>query len=389
MPAATQALLEDSAVNIDEWIAAEVEQAFAVQEGTAFVSGDGTNKPKGFLSYTTVANASWEWGKLGYVATGEAGDFPASDPSDVLVDLIYALKAGYRQNGVFVMNRKTQATVRKFKDYGRRLSLAAAGDRGRPRLADDVRGDRGRGHAGRRRQQLLGGVRRFPPRLSDRRPPGRAGAARSVLGQALRAVLHHQAGRRRRAGLRRDQAAEVRGELRAAGAAPGVRVGATQHCINDAAATPRRFVLARYAAARISSDTTHMFQDHPAWVAHQRARWLRPDAHLFVRPDAHRFMPPGAPRLTGKDAVRYFWPDPASDRRAQALDHTHDAQLAAARASLARLKRDVAALAFELKFRRLLREKAYNPDQPRVPAGNPDGGQWMDGNGTARACWSK
>jgi HK97 family phage major capsid protein len=118
MPAATQALLEDSAVNIDEWIAAEVEQAFAVQEGTAFVSGDGTNKPKGFLSYTTIANASWEWAKIGYVATGEAGDFPASDPSDVLVDLIYALKAGYRQNGTFVMNRKTQANVRKFKDTG-------------------------------------------------------------------------------------------------------------------------------------------------------------------------------------------------------------------------------------------------------------------------------
>jgi len=118
MPAATQTLLEDSAVNLDEWIAAEVEQVFAVQEGTAFVSGDGTNQPKGFLSYTTVANASWEWAKIGYVATGEAGAFPDEDPSDVLVDLIYALKAGYRQNGTFVMNRKTQATVRKFKDTG-------------------------------------------------------------------------------------------------------------------------------------------------------------------------------------------------------------------------------------------------------------------------------
>ena len=50
MPAATAALLEDAAVNIDEWLAAEVEQAFAVQEGTAFVTGDGTNKPKGFLA---------------------------------------------------------------------------------------------------------------------------------------------------------------------------------------------------------------------------------------------------------------------------------------------------------------------------------------------------
>jgi HK97 family phage major capsid protein len=116
MPAATPSLLEDAAVNVDEWLAAEVEQAFAEQEGTAFVTGDGSNKPKGFLSYTNIANASWEWGKLGYVASGAAGDWPEEDPSDVLVDLIYALRAGYRQNGNFVMNRKTQAAIRKFKD---------------------------------------------------------------------------------------------------------------------------------------------------------------------------------------------------------------------------------------------------------------------------------
>jgi HK97 family phage major capsid protein len=118
MPAATATLLEDSAVNIDQWLAAEVEQAFAVQEGTAFVTGDGTNKPKGFLSYTTVANASWTWGNIGYIASGAAGAFASSNPSDALVDLIYAVKAGYRQNGSFVMNRKTQGSVRKFKDSG-------------------------------------------------------------------------------------------------------------------------------------------------------------------------------------------------------------------------------------------------------------------------------
>ncbi len=116
MPAATATLLEDSAVNIDEWLASEVEQAFADQEGIAFVTGDGTNKPKGFLSYTNVANASWSWGNIGYIATGVAGAFPALDPSDVLIDLIYAVRAGYRRNGMFVMNRKTQAEVRKFKD---------------------------------------------------------------------------------------------------------------------------------------------------------------------------------------------------------------------------------------------------------------------------------
>jgi len=118
MPAATATLLEDSAVNIDEWLASEVESAFAMQEGTAFVTGDGTNKPKGFLSYDQVLNADWEWGKLGVIETGVDGGFPAADPSDILVDLVYAVKAGYRQNGSFVMNRKTQGAIRKFKDDG-------------------------------------------------------------------------------------------------------------------------------------------------------------------------------------------------------------------------------------------------------------------------------
>ena len=118
MPAATATLLEDAAVNIDQWLAQEVEQVFAAQEGTAFVSGDGSNKPKGFLSYTAVDNASWTWGDIGYVASGAAGAFPSSDPSDVLVDLVYAVNAGYRQNAVFVMNRKTQSAIRKFKDSG-------------------------------------------------------------------------------------------------------------------------------------------------------------------------------------------------------------------------------------------------------------------------------
>jgi HK97 family phage major capsid protein len=116
MPAATATLLDDAAVDLDDWLAGEIDQVFAEQEGMAFVSGDGVNKPKGFLSYTTVANASWSWGNIGTIATGVAGAFAASNPSDSLVDLIYALKPGYRQNATFVMNRRTQAAIRKFKD---------------------------------------------------------------------------------------------------------------------------------------------------------------------------------------------------------------------------------------------------------------------------------
>src|SRR5690606_23086181 len=83
--------VDDAVVDLDQWIASEVEAAFAEQEGAAFVSGDGVSKPQGFLSYTAVAEASWAWGKIGYILTGVSGALPTSSPSDILIDTIYAL----------------------------------------------------------------------------------------------------------------------------------------------------------------------------------------------------------------------------------------------------------------------------------------------------------
>ncbi|UJQ95948.1 phage major capsid protein [Mariluticola halotolerans] len=116
MPAATSSFLDDAAVDVGQWIAEEVNAAFAEQETTAFVTGNGTNKPRGFLDETMAAESAWSWGKLGYIATGEADSFPDGMESDVLIDLVYALKAGYRQNASWVMNRRTQAAIRKLKD---------------------------------------------------------------------------------------------------------------------------------------------------------------------------------------------------------------------------------------------------------------------------------
>lgn len=116
MPAATQSLLDDAHVDLEAWIADEVQTVFAEQEGAAFVTGDGVARPRGFLSYDKVANGSYAWGKVGYIATGNDGTFDASNPSDDLVDLIYAPKQAYRANGKWVMNRSTQGTIRKFKD---------------------------------------------------------------------------------------------------------------------------------------------------------------------------------------------------------------------------------------------------------------------------------
>jgi len=114
--AATQTLLDDSFVNLEDWIASEVEDAFAGKERAAFVSGDGSDEPKGFLAYDLVAEGSHVWGKIGYIATGVDGGFAASDPVDDLIDLIYTPKTQYRQNARFVMNRKTLSAVRKLKD---------------------------------------------------------------------------------------------------------------------------------------------------------------------------------------------------------------------------------------------------------------------------------
>ena len=116
MPAATQTLLDDSQVDIEQWLADEVQIVFAEQEGAAFVNGDGSNKPTGFLHYTAVADGSWTWGNIGYIASGADGAFAASNPTDALLTLAYAPKQGYRANARFVMNRKTESTVRKFKD---------------------------------------------------------------------------------------------------------------------------------------------------------------------------------------------------------------------------------------------------------------------------------
>jgi HK97 family phage major capsid protein len=116
MPAATQVLLDDAQVDIEQWLANEVQIVFAEQEGAAFINGDGSNKPTGFLHYTAVADASWTWGNIGYIASGAAGAFATDDPTDALINLAYAPKQGYRANGTWVMNRKTESVIRKFKD---------------------------------------------------------------------------------------------------------------------------------------------------------------------------------------------------------------------------------------------------------------------------------
>ena len=115
-PAATQTMLDDASMSIENWLADEVSIEFAEQEGSAFVNGDGIAKPRGILGYDMVANSAYAWGKVGFIKTGAASDFATTAPADVLIDLIHSLKRGYRQNGAFLLNDLTLAEIRKFKD---------------------------------------------------------------------------------------------------------------------------------------------------------------------------------------------------------------------------------------------------------------------------------
>ncbi|MHC0053111.1 phage major capsid protein [Actibacterium sp. D379-3] len=116
MPKASQRLLDDSAFDIEGWLAGRIADRFARAEASAFVNGDGLDKPTGILTHTQVPDASWAWGALGYIATGTDGDFDAVSPADAVLDVVYALGAEYRANATFVMNSKTAGVVRKMKD---------------------------------------------------------------------------------------------------------------------------------------------------------------------------------------------------------------------------------------------------------------------------------
>ena len=116
LPKASQRLLDDSAFDVEGWLAQRIADKFGRAEAAAFVAGDGSDKPTGFLSHPKVDNEIWAWGSLGYVPTGVEGDFDAADPADAIVDLVYSLGARYRANATFVMNSKTAGAVRKMKD---------------------------------------------------------------------------------------------------------------------------------------------------------------------------------------------------------------------------------------------------------------------------------
>jgi HK97 family phage major capsid protein len=121
-PQATQQMLDDAFFDAESWLSEELAEEFGRQEGALFVNGTGSAQPRGLLTPTmaATADASRAFGTVEYLATGVAGGWPATNPADILIALAGKVKARYRQNSKFVMNKSVLFAIAAFKDSGGR-----------------------------------------------------------------------------------------------------------------------------------------------------------------------------------------------------------------------------------------------------------------------------
>lgn len=126
--------LQDLTIDPENWLQMNVTDQFAVSEGAAFVAGDGSDKPTGFLAGPTpvaTADATRAFGTLQYVPTGAAATI-GSDFDETLVDMVYTLAAPYRANASWVMNSNTAGVIRKLKDADGRFIWTDSLQAGQP-----------------------------------------------------------------------------------------------------------------------------------------------------------------------------------------------------------------------------------------------------------------
>lgn len=103
-------LSEDAAVDIETMLINHFARRFGVIQENAFINGDGVEKPYGLLNAPNMN-----------VVNITAADFDgaAQDDeivTDALVDMIYAIRAVYRGDGAWLLNRQMIRKVRKLRD---------------------------------------------------------------------------------------------------------------------------------------------------------------------------------------------------------------------------------------------------------------------------------
>jgi len=117
-PQVSEWSLDDIFFDVEAWLAEEVAQEFALQEGAAVISGNGTSKPTGMINSapTSVADfASPIRAAAVYQFIASAASPDAILP-DSLITLVYTLAQQYRARATFTFNSATAGAIRKLKD---------------------------------------------------------------------------------------------------------------------------------------------------------------------------------------------------------------------------------------------------------------------------------
>lgn len=115
-PYATQAMIDDASINLEEWIAKKVSDKFGRAEAAAFVAGNGINKPRGFLTYADYAGTKGDGGvTLGQIEQRGSGA-AATITTDGLIRLKYSLVEDLLMRGTWLFNRLTIMTIMQLKD---------------------------------------------------------------------------------------------------------------------------------------------------------------------------------------------------------------------------------------------------------------------------------
>lgn len=110
-PRATQRLIDDASINIEDWISNQITAQMAEKETAAFIKGDGQGKPHGFLHAAAAENSGVEC-----VKSKKDGAFDDAKPEHTLLDMIHALKTPYLNGAAWIMSRSAEAQVRKLKE---------------------------------------------------------------------------------------------------------------------------------------------------------------------------------------------------------------------------------------------------------------------------------
>jgi len=111
---ATNNMIADAYFDIEAWMRTKGADKLARAENTAFVSGNGVNKPRGFTTYAAWASAGvYERDKIEQINSGSASTITG----DGLLALQWSLKEPYQARAVFGMKRAT---------YGVALTLKGA-----------------------------------------------------------------------------------------------------------------------------------------------------------------------------------------------------------------------------------------------------------------------